>query len=43
MNEEFLKKVEESAKKLGVGKGSLLHEFCILMEEFLLDSLKSKK
>jgi hypothetical protein len=43
MNEEFLKKVEESAKRLGIGKAGLLHEFCLLMEEFLQNSLDSKK
>ena len=43
MNEEFFKKVEESAKKLGCGKGSLLHEFCVLMEEFLQQNLDSRK
>jgi hypothetical protein len=39
MNEELLKMIEESAKKLGCGKGELLHEFCILVEKMLKDNI----
>jgi len=42
MNEELLKMIEESAKKLGCGKGELLHEFCILVEKMLKDNLDNK-
>jgi len=42
MKQEFLKKIEESAKRLGIGKGSLLHEFNLLVEEFLRLNLKNR-
>lgn len=43
MSDKILKMIEESANKLGCGKGELLHELCGIFEELLQENLYYNK